>query len=294
MLAPYGGPVPAGYTVHETESPAWRAEAAIPPPRARGPQLALNPAVGRALAGLPADLVLVTSYTEGELEPLLPALGWDTVPPLVPLRNSGATYYLRPDDRVLSPHADIYLRSRAEEIALWARTHDRPVAWVRAGGHHTRLVNSRFGLVPHRGAAAAVRGRPGHRAHRGRPPGPAAVAGGDGRAAGTGPRGAPAVPGLRGPGHHRARRPPHRPRPPRLRLLLRVLLPRPHRQRALPAVRGPDAPAVPRLPMLHRMRGMPLRVETSDPRPPTPQLTPSFLRPQRPDPWRARSTGGHG
>ncbi|MEV7275219.1 hypothetical protein ACIQIG_33395 [Streptomyces bacillaris] len=147
VLAPYGGPVPDGYTVHETESAAWRAQAAIPRPRVRGPQLALNPAVGRALAGLPADLVLVTSYTEGELEPLLPALGWDTVPPLVPLRNSGATHYLRPDDRVLSPHADIYLRSRAEEIALWARTHDRPVAWVRAGDHHTRLVNSRFGLV---------------------------------------------------------------------------------------------------------------------------------------------------
>ncbi|MFJ9574490.1 hypothetical protein [Streptomyces bacillaris] len=140
VLAPYGGPVPDGYTVHETESAAWRAEAAIPRPRARGPRLALSPATGRALAGLPADLALVTSYTEGELEPLLPALGWDTVPPLVPLRSSGAAHYLRPGDRVLSPHADIYLRSRAEEIAVWARTHDRPVAWVRAGDHHAREI----------------------------------------------------------------------------------------------------------------------------------------------------------
>lgn len=103
VLAPYGGSTPAGHTVHETESAAWRAEAVIPPPRARGPRLALNPAPGRALAGLPADLVLVTSYTRAELEPLLPALGWDTVPPLVPLRVSGAAHYVRPDDRVLSP-----------------------------------------------------------------------------------------------------------------------------------------------------------------------------------------------
>ncbi|MFJ3439452.1 hypothetical protein ACIPMU_38805 [Streptomyces cyaneofuscatus] len=140
VLAPSGGSTPAGHTVHETESAAWRAEAVIPPPRARGPRLALNPAPGRALAGLPADLVLVTSYTRAELEPLLPALGWDTVPPLVPLRVSGAAHYVRPDDRVLSPLADDYLRRRAEEIAVWARTHDRPVAWVRAGDHHAREI----------------------------------------------------------------------------------------------------------------------------------------------------------
>ncbi|MEW9514843.1 hypothetical protein AB0H46_33800, partial [Streptomyces bacillaris] len=62
-------------------------------------------------------------------------------------RTAGATHYLRPDDPALSPHADIYRRSQAKEIALWARTHDRLVACVRAGDHHTRLLTSRFGLV---------------------------------------------------------------------------------------------------------------------------------------------------
>lgn len=40
-------------------------------PRPRDLRLALNAGVGRAVADLPADLVLVSSYTPGELEPLL-------------------------------------------------------------------------------------------------------------------------------------------------------------------------------------------------------------------------------
>ncbi|MFJ8848389.1 hypothetical protein ACIRFF_36510 [Streptomyces cyaneofuscatus] len=142
VLAPYGVPVPAGHTMHETESAAWRAEGVIPRPRDRGPRLALDPAVGRALAGLSADLVLISSYTTAELEPLLPALGWDTVPPLVPLRHTGTVHYLRADDPALSPYAEHNLARRAEEIASWAQTHDRPVAWVRAGDHHAQAVRS--------------------------------------------------------------------------------------------------------------------------------------------------------
>ncbi|MFJ1787248.1 hypothetical protein ACIOML_23440 [Streptomyces anulatus] len=43
-------------------------------PRPRGLRLALGPAVGRALADLPTDLVPVSSYAPGELKTLLPAL----------------------------------------------------------------------------------------------------------------------------------------------------------------------------------------------------------------------------
>lgn len=111
-------------------------------PRPRGLRLALDPAVGRALADLPADLVLVSSYTTVELEPLLPALGWDTVPPMVPLRRPSTAHYLRPDNPALSPCAEDDLARRAEEIASWAQTHDRPVAWVRAGDHHAQAVRS--------------------------------------------------------------------------------------------------------------------------------------------------------
>ncbi|MFF7366042.1 hypothetical protein [Streptomyces sp. NPDC008125] len=136
MLSPYGGPVPAGHVVHAAESAAWRAWAAMVYPRQAPLRLALDPAVGRALAELPADLVLVSSYTPDELAPLLPALGWASVPPLVPLRETGSVHYLRAEDPGRCPDAGIDLRFRSEEIVAWARTHDRPVAWVRAGNHH--------------------------------------------------------------------------------------------------------------------------------------------------------------
>ncbi|MFD7859144.1 hypothetical protein ACFV6B_33425 [Streptomyces microflavus] len=142
VLSPYGGPAPAGHTVHDVESAAWRDWAAVVYPRPRGLRLALDPAVGRALADLPADLVLVSSYAPAELVPLLPALGWDSVPPMVPLRHTAAVHYLRPDDPGRSPDAESELRWRTEEIASWAQTHDRPVAWVRAGTHHEREVRS--------------------------------------------------------------------------------------------------------------------------------------------------------
>ncbi|MYX04234.1 MULTISPECIES: hypothetical protein [unclassified Streptomyces] len=142
VLSPYGGPLPAGHSVHEVESAAWRDWAAMVYPRPYGLRLALDPAVGRALADLPADLVLVSSYAPAELEPLLPALGWDTLPPMVPLRNTGTVHYLRVDDPGRFPDAEDDLRWRTEEIAFWAQTHDRPVAWVRAGDHHEQEVRS--------------------------------------------------------------------------------------------------------------------------------------------------------
>ncbi|MFH8670579.1 hypothetical protein ACH4F3_37785 [Streptomyces anulatus] len=223
VLSPYGGPPPAGHTVHDVESAVWREWAAMVYPRPRGLRLALHPAAGRALADLPADLVLVSSYAQGELVPLLPALGWDTVPPMVPLRHTAAVHYLRVDDPGRSPDAENELRWRTEEIASWAQTHDRPVAWVRAGEHHAEEVRSAArstGDVLHRRAAAPVRGRPGRRAHRRRRPGAARVGTGDGRAAGTGPGGAPPLSGLRRPGHPCPRRPPRRPRPRGVRLVL--------------------------------------------------------------------------
>ncbi|MFF8747804.1 hypothetical protein [Streptomyces californicus] len=148
VLAPYGGPVPAGHTWHEVESAAWREWAAgcfLPP---RGLRLALDPAVGRMLAGLSADLVLVFSYAPGELEPLLPALGWDAVPPMVPLRETHRDHYLRVDEPGMCPYAENALRWRAGEISVWAQTHDRPVAWVRAGDHHVREVASTARVYP--------------------------------------------------------------------------------------------------------------------------------------------------
>ncbi|UTR83640.1 hypothetical protein [Streptomyces cavourensis] len=121
VLAPCGGPVPAA---PEPEPTAWWQETA---PRAPRPDL--SPAVGRALAGLPADLVLLcTPEQRSGLEPLLPTLGWDTVPPLAPLRDPRATA----------------VRSRAREVVLWAHSHDRPVAWVRAGSHHVQEVSGTF------------------------------------------------------------------------------------------------------------------------------------------------------
>ncbi|MFK0150341.1 hypothetical protein ACIQUZ_35210 [Streptomyces griseus] len=140
VLSPYAGPMPAGHTVHDAESAAWREWAAMVYPRPRGLRLALDPAVGRALADLPADLVLVSSGAPAELKPLLPALGWETLPPMVPLRHTAAVHYMRVDDPGRSPDAVDALRWRTEEIASWARTHDRPVAWVRAGDHHAREV----------------------------------------------------------------------------------------------------------------------------------------------------------
>ncbi|MET8747263.1 hypothetical protein [Streptomyces sp. NPDC004728] len=140
VLSPYGGPLPAGYTVHDAESATWQRWAEMVYPRQRGLRLALNPAVGRALADLPADLVLVSTYTPAELEPLLPALGWESVPPLVPMRHTAVIHYMRVDDPGLSPEAAGDLHWRAEEIISWARTHDRPVAWVRAGDHHQEEV----------------------------------------------------------------------------------------------------------------------------------------------------------
>lgn len=108
-----------------------------PHPRPRA-----DPAVGRALTNLPADLVLVSSYSTAGLVPLLPALGRDAVPPVVPLRHTAAVHYLRPDGPSCSPDAESELRWRTEEIASWAQTHDRPVVWVRAGNHHEREVRS--------------------------------------------------------------------------------------------------------------------------------------------------------
>ncbi|MEW9515062.1 hypothetical protein [Streptomyces bacillaris] len=123
VLAPYGGPVPAA-PEPEPEPTAWWQESA---PRA--PRPALDPAVGRALAGLPADLVLLCPPEEqAGLEPLLPSLGLDTVPPLAPLRDPRATA----------------VRSRARKVVLWAHSHDRPVAWVRAGDHHVQEVTGTF------------------------------------------------------------------------------------------------------------------------------------------------------
>lgn len=86
----------------------------------------------------------------------------------------------------------------------------------------------------------------------------AGVGAGHGGAAEASLGGAAPLPGLRGPGHRRGRRTASRPRPRSVRLLLRVLLPDAHR-RPLPPVRGPDAPAVPGLPLLHGLHGMPLR-----------------------------------
>ncbi|WP_338704353.1 hypothetical protein V2W30_41275 (plasmid) [Streptomyces sp. Q6] len=128
VLAPYGDQLPSGYDVHDVESAAWREWAAMVYPRPRVLRLALNPDVGRALADLPADLVLVSSYTAAELEPLLPALGWEKVPPLVPMRHTGRIHYMRVDDPGRSPDAENGLHWRAEEVISWARTHDRPVA----------------------------------------------------------------------------------------------------------------------------------------------------------------------
>ncbi|MFI5775340.1 hypothetical protein ACIA74_44595 [Streptomyces sp. NPDC051658] len=116
VLSPHGGPLPAGYTVHEAESAAWQGWAAMVYPRPRGLRLALNAEVGRALMDLPADLVLVSSYTPGELEPLLPALGWETVPPLVPMRHTATIHYMRVEDPGRSPDAAAGLHWRAEEI----------------------------------------------------------------------------------------------------------------------------------------------------------------------------------
>ncbi|MFD3820235.1 hypothetical protein ACFWRZ_34680 [Streptomyces rubiginosohelvolus] len=144
VLSPYAGPgpLPAGHTVHDVESAVWREWAAMVYPRPRGLRLALDPAIGRALADLPADLVLVSSYAPAELEPLLPALGWESVPPMVPLRHSGTEPYVRVEDPGRSPDAADVLRWRTEEIACWAQTHDRPVAWVRARDHHVQEVRS--------------------------------------------------------------------------------------------------------------------------------------------------------
>ncbi|HWU09943.1 MAG TPA: hypothetical protein VN520_26820 [Streptomyces sp.] len=140
VLSPYGGPPPAGHTWHDVESAVWREWAAACFQPSRCLRLALDPTAGRALAGLSADLVLVSSYAPGELEPLLPALGWDTLPPMVPLRETGAVHYLRADDPGLSPYTEDDLARQAEEIGSWAQTHDRPVAWVRPGDHHVREV----------------------------------------------------------------------------------------------------------------------------------------------------------
>ncbi|MFD8406043.1 hypothetical protein ACFV1G_15355 [Streptomyces anulatus] len=142
VLSPYAGPLPARHTVHDVESAAWREWAAMACPRPRCMRLALDPAVGRALADLPADLVPVSSYAPAELEPLLPALGWESVPPMVPLRHSSNEPYVRVEDPGRSPDAADVLRWRTEEIAVWAQTHDRPVAWVRARDHHAAEVRS--------------------------------------------------------------------------------------------------------------------------------------------------------
>ncbi|WP_327180406.1 hypothetical protein OG599_35070 (plasmid) [Streptomyces sp. NBC_01335] len=147
MLSPYGGPVPAGYAVHAAESAAWRAWAAMVYPRQAPLRLALDPAVGRALAELPADLALVSSYTPAELAPLLPAFGWETLPPLVPLRETGSVHYLRVEDPGRCPDAKTALYCRSEEIVSWARTHDRPVAWVRAGAHHQEQLRRTLGYL---------------------------------------------------------------------------------------------------------------------------------------------------
>ncbi|WP_457467482.1 hypothetical protein [Streptomyces sp. TE4109] len=140
VLSPYDGPLPAGRSLHDVTSAAWQEWAAMVYPRPRGLRLALDAEVGRALVDLPADLVLVSSYTPGELEPLLPALGWETVPPMVPLRHTATIHYMRVEDPGRSPDAAAGLHWRAEEIVSWARTHDRPVAWVRAQDHHREEI----------------------------------------------------------------------------------------------------------------------------------------------------------
>ncbi|MEV7715669.1 hypothetical protein [Streptomyces sp. NPDC088270] len=136
VLSPYAGPLPAGHRLHDAESAAWQEWAVMVYPRPLGLRIALDPAIGRALADLPAELALASSYTPAELEPLLPALGWKSVPPLVPMRHTSTVHYMRVEDPGRSPDASGDLHWRAEEIASWARTHDRPVAWVRALDHH--------------------------------------------------------------------------------------------------------------------------------------------------------------
>ncbi|WP_239481902.1 hypothetical protein [Streptomyces sp. CS014] len=61
---------------------------------------------------------------------------------MVPLRHTATVHYLRVDAPGAFPDAENELRWRTEEITLWAQTHDRPVAWVRAGDHHEREVRS--------------------------------------------------------------------------------------------------------------------------------------------------------
>lgn len=202
MLFPYGGPVPSGHAVHAAESAAWRAWAAMVYPRQAPLRLALDPAVGRALAELPADLVLVSSCAPAELEPLLPALGWESVPPLVPLRETGSVHYLRVEDPGRRPDAGIDLRYRTEEIVSWART--MTARWRESAPGTTRGRAAPDPRLPVGGRAGprAPR-RPGRRAHGRRPGRAAGVGAGDGSAAGAGPGGAAPVPGLRGPVHVR-------------------------------------------------------------------------------------------
>ncbi|MEU2675047.1 hypothetical protein ABZ622_40850 [Streptomyces sp. NPDC007164] len=98
VLSPYDGPLPAGHGLHDVTSAAWQEWAAMVYPRPRGLRLALDAEVGRAVADLPADMVLVSSYTPAELDPLLPALGWETLPPMVPLRHTSTIHYMRVED----------------------------------------------------------------------------------------------------------------------------------------------------------------------------------------------------
>ncbi|MFJ1804544.1 hypothetical protein [Streptomyces sp. NPDC088180] len=39
------------------------------------------------------------------------------------------------------------MQFRSEEIVAWARTHDRPVAWVRAGSHHQAELRRPLGYL---------------------------------------------------------------------------------------------------------------------------------------------------
>lgn len=152
------------------------------------------------MTDLPADLALVSSYSPAELKPLLPALGWETLPPTVPLRHTAAVHYLRVEEPGRSSDAADALRWRTEEIASWAQTHDRPVAWVRAGD-----ATRRRSAVPPGGrmARSGRRCRTGSTRPPGSPPrmGDPGVGAGDGRGAGACSGGAAPLPELREPGH---------------------------------------------------------------------------------------------
>ncbi|MCX5205697.1 hypothetical protein OG897_30120 [Streptomyces sp. NBC_00237] len=124
------------------ESAVWRDGAAFVFTRPDTLRLYLNPDIGRALATLPAEVVLVTAITADEFSPLLPAFGWEQVYPVVLLKYTRNIYYIRLDDLggPFNQHADIDLSWLADDLLGWAHTHDKPIAWIRPGEHLAKGV----------------------------------------------------------------------------------------------------------------------------------------------------------